>query len=216
MKRLLATALVLFAALALLGAGYARWLDTLTIGGTVNTGELSWSFVTSWVMDTTPPPWFGGTATPVDWTCGKGFTNPRPRPGTKNVGWGESELVDTNGDGKYDTVRVQMRNVYPSYFNSVNVSTENEGTIPLVFDSVVINGNVIRKRPYPVVELDLSGDGRNDVEILWTDNLGAQMHPGDALEKTFWFHVLKDAPQGAQMTFDIQLKAVQWNEYVRP
>ncbi|MBS3956354.1 MAG: hypothetical protein KGZ40_02310 [Clostridiales bacterium] len=218
MKRLSSVVIVLFAGLSLLGVGHARWTDSVAIDGRIETGELNWSFVSVSVMDTTPPPWFGGTATPVDWTCGDGFRNPWPGPGTKNVGWGEAILVDTDNDGRNDTVRVTMHNVYPSYFNSVNVYPYNDGTIPLKFDSVIINNEtVIRKPPYPVVPLDLNGDTVDDIEILWGDNLGAQIHPGtNPLEMSFWFHVLCGAPQDAELEFDIQLDAVQYNMYVAP
>jgi len=216
-KRLSSVVIVLLAALSLLGVGHARWTDSARINGLVETGELCWEFVVVRVHDTFKPPWFGGTETPVDMTTGDGFENPWPEDGTKNVGWGKAILVDEDGDGKNEAIKVTMKNVYPSYFNIVNVYPYNDGSIPLKFESVSINGTELFGGPYPVVPLDLNEDGLDDIEILWGDNLGAQIHPGDRpLEMSFWFHVLCGAPQGETLEFVIELNAVQYNMYMDP
>jgi hypothetical protein len=210
MRRLTAIALVLLLGLTLVGAGYARWFEILTIDTTVNTGELDWEFTSCLVLDTHAPP------VPVpDYSIDPGFVG-APFLLDKNVGWGTCDLVDTDTDMDMDTVLLGFHNVYPSYFNSVNLYMRNNGTIPLRIQKVVINGLEFLENE-PKVELDLTGEGDPDVEIWWRNNFGHQMEPGDdGPEISFWFHVLQPAPEDAELEFEIQIEAVQWNEYVAP
>jgi hypothetical protein len=133
------------------------------------------------------------------------------------VGWQELIPHDTDGDGDYDMLELDLHNVYPSYFTSVSVYAHNNGSIPLIIDSVIINGVVLRKSPTPVVRLDLDGDGLDDIEIWWGNGFGVQLEPCDwSPEMSFWVHILQDAPQDATLSFTIELVAVQYNEYVPP
>ena len=115
-----------------------------------------------------------------------------------------------------------LNNVYPSYFTSVSFYVHNCGTIPLIIDKVLIKNQThtvaeLRKVPAPVVRLDLNGDGKDDIEILWGDNFGVQLHPCDTSpEFSLWVHVLQGAPQDATLSFTIEVVAINWNEYVPP
>ncbi len=216
MKKILVLSIILLISLALLGLGYGRWTEMLNINGTVNTGEVDWEFISCSVLDKYAPPPYYPTTTP-DYNAYDGFDPPVYFEVDKNVGWGAYELIDTDEDGDKDTANVNLNNVYPSYFNEVNLRAKNNGTVPIIIDRVLINGHEIRKEPTPVIKLDLNGDSKYDVEIWWTDGFGTQIHPGDySPTMTFWFHVLQDAPEGASLNFKIQVEAVQWNEYVAP
>lgn len=209
MRKILLLTTVLIASLLILGFGYARWYETLNISGTVNTGELDWEISRCSVTDKYAPP------LPIpDLTCDPGFGNVRDLD--KNVGWGECQLVDSDGDGDKDTIQLSFRNVYPCYFNEVTFYPRNNGTIPLRIDSVTIGGTVFRSNE-PKKSLDLNNDGIEDIEIWWKDNFGKQVEPGqDAPAISFWFHVLQGAPEGQSLSFTITFDAVQWNEYVTP
>lgn len=209
MKKLLLITGVLLISLLLIGFGYARWYETLSVSGTVNTGELDWEITQCFVQDTYAPP-----LQVPDLTCDPGFDNIRQLD--KNVGWGECQLVDSDGDGDNDTLELTLHNVYPCYFNEIAFYPRNNGTIPLIIDSVTIGGEVFREHGAEK-SLDLDGDGVDDIEIRWNDNFGLQLEPGEnAPEISFWVHVLQGAPEGESLTFTITIDAVQWNEYVPP
>ena len=209
-KKLMAVPMLLVLALVITGFAYAHWSETLYIDGTVDTGELDWGFVAWSCID-------GG----VDYHCRDGFAGPPPLfwldPKGKNVGSCTLNPVDTDGDGDVDKLELTLTNVYPSYFCSISVYAKNTGTIPLIIDTVTIDGHVLRKTPTPTVGLDLTADGLDDVEIWWGNGFCAQLHPGDrSPEMSFWIHILQDAPEGATITFSIEIMAIQWNMYVPP
>jgi len=202
-KKLMVIPMLLIVALVITGFAYAHWSKTLTIIGTVNTGELDWQITDVSCLDTTG----------YDYHCRDDFAGPAPRfwMGDKDVGNTSCGITDSH------TVTVNLTNVYPSYYTSVSVYAHNTGTIPLIIEKVVIDTTEITAYPYPIVKLDLNGDLKNDIEIWWRDGIGTQMHPcEDSPEMSFWIHVLQDAPQGETLSFTIKIVAIQWNEYVSP
>lgn len=215
MKKVVILSLMSILGLALLGLCFAHWSKTLAVSGTVNTGKVDWELTSFAILDKYAPPPYKPTSTP-DYNSGDGFIGDFWEV-DKNVGWGKGKLVDTDGDGDKDTLILNFRNVYPSYFNSVSLYARNNGSIPMIVDTVWINGVKIRKSPSPVVKLDCNGDGQSDVEIWWGNGFGTQIDPGDrSPQMSFWFHVLQEAPQGAQLDFSIAIEAIQWNKYVAP
>lgn len=212
-------AIVLLVALALAvsGAGFAHWSQTLTINGDIETGELDWEFVSCSVLDESAPPPYYPTDSP-DYTCNLGFEL-GPQGWfwklDKNVAWGEQELVDSDDDGDKDTLKVTLHEAYPCYFNSVSFYVHNNGSVPLKVEKVIINGIEITGLPAPVVGIDCNGDDKADVEISWNDNFGVQFDPciPNPAEFSFWIHVLQDAPPGEELSFTIQVVGVQWNKY---
>lgn len=218
MRRLTTVVLALVVSLALMGVGYALWSETINISGRVNTGELDWQFRYASVDDRYAPPPMSGPGTISDLTCDPGFGNIRETG--KNVAWGSTQI---SGDGH--TLDFQLNNVYPCYFNKLEVYPVNTGTIPLHIERVIFkdnNGNVIRTfeqrgGAYPIVELDLSGDGNADIELLWGNHIGTQLHPGDnPVEISMWVHVLQACPESAQLSFSVEIEAVQYNESIHP
>lgn len=207
--------LTLVIALSSVGFSYAKWSESLSISGTANTGQVDWEFTKCSLKDEhAPPPYVPKQSGWCDWTCRDGFAGPLPWFWRldKNVGWGEYELVDTDADEDFDTLKLALHNVYPSYFNGVSdLWAHNNGSVPIVVQKVVINGIEITQEPVPVIQLDLSGDGKDDIEIWWKDGFGTRIDPGKDIEMGLWFHCLQDAPQGASLSFTISIVAVQWN-----
>ncbi|HEY90742.1 MAG TPA: hypothetical protein G4O07_02815 [Dehalococcoidia bacterium] len=195
-------ALVLVLTLGSMGVAYAHWNQTLYIEGEVRTGELLFEFQ-----------WFVVHLDHgLDWHCedGMGFVV----QGDKDVGSCTTLLVDVDDppDGHYDLLEVTFSNVYPCYYEHLGFWLHNGGTIPLVIDRAVINGLDYSELPSHV-ELDLDGDGLNDIETRWGDNFGVQLDPGQSAGVSFDIHILQEAPQGETLTFTIEIVAVQWNEY---
>lgn len=204
MKKIGLICLALVLALGALGIGYAQWTETLTINGTVDTGELDWEFVGANGFDT--------AAGENDWHCNDGFVGiPAYWQGDRDAGITSVAIVDPH------TVSVTLDNVYPSYFTSVNLTPLNTGTVPLIVDTVNINGTTIRSTPSAVVKLDLGGDTNDDIEILWKDGFLNTILPGEQPDDmTFLVHVLGDAPQGGTLYFTIEIVGIQYNLYVPP
>ena len=207
--------------LASLFAAYAMWSDTLRVNSQVGTGELDWEIM-------------NGTVIYLD-ACGlqPGYGyfrgNDRnatylPAPGAvqldKDVGCTLVELIDSDGDGDYDTMNVTLNNVYPWYYTHIAFKVHNDGTIPLKIWRVIIDGQEFyelnEQELQQGVELDLTGDSKPDVLVWWGNNFGVQLHPCQSADISFDITVLQDAPQGSTLTFTISFDAVQWNEYSVP
>lgn len=194
--------------LSMIGFTYALWSETLTISGSIATGEVDWEYV-EW--NSRDPLGIGM----LDYNCRPGFVGPAPLTWQtgKDVGWTVLTLMDSH------TLKLEFHNVYPCYFEEIAVYASNTGTVPLIFDGVTITGGAqqitLRASPTPsTIPFDLDGDGFYDIEIWWGNGFGYQFHPGDrGPELSFWFHVLQEAPQDATLTFSLTLTAVQYNEY---
>lgn len=204
--KLLAWPMVLMLGLLSTGVAYAHWSQMLYIKGSVASGSLDWEFTEALIWDITGD----------DYHCRDNFEDPSPRfwMGDKDVGSSSIEITDPH------TITLILTNVYPCYFTMASVYARNTGTIPLIIDNIIIDGNLLRSFPTYPIQLDLDGDGLDDIEIWWKDSFGFQMEPGDdSPEMSFWIHVLQDAPQGATgatLRFTIGIVAVQWNKYVQP
>jgi len=190
-------------ALSMMGFAYALWSETLTISGSVATGEVNWEFV----------PMYNFADHGIDWL---GDCSWHLWLSDKDVGGPTILLpVDTDGDGDMDTLQVTLNNAYPQYFENIGFHVKILGTVPIIVDNIVIEGTVYRLPPQTIF-LDLDDDGLDDIKILWGNHIGSQLHPGDIAEVSFYILVLQEAPQGASLTFTITLTAVQYNEYVPP
>lgn len=102
MKKTISIALVVLAALAMFGVGYAWWSETLNVTGTVDTGNLdvAWEFGSP--TDTELP--------------GKNFS---------------AATVATKTVTGVDQLTVTVTNAYPSITYTVPVTVRNTGSIPV-------------------------------------------------------------------------------------
>ena len=215
MKKIGLLCLALILAVGAMGVGYSLWSDSLYVEGWIETGSLCWEW--TGVSTTDPGPPIGAV---MDQNCRPGFAGPPPYYwySGKDVGYTNAWIVDPH------TIELTMVNVYPCYFVAVSVYTHNCGTIPLHFERVIIRSDYgehiidwYQPDRYPTMELDLDGDGAPDIEFSWGNHIGDQYHPcDDSGEISFWIHVMQPAPQGATLTFQVILEAVQYNESIHP
>jgi len=205
-KKLSVIFAVLMLALSIAGFAYAHWEKIITINGTVNTGVLCWKTTTVQCLDD-----YVGCK---DYHCNDGFAGYYYWQGDKDVGMTTIQIIDDQ------TVELNLTNVYPSYFTSATLYIVNCGTIPLIFEKVIIASQyetVEIVEDDQIVSIDLNGDGLDDIEIYWGNHIGKQIHPGEPLgEVSFWIHVLQNAPPGSNLSFTVKFVAINWNEYVPP
>ncbi|MCQ5376514.1 MAG: hypothetical protein NO516_00510 [Candidatus Methanomethylicia archaeon] len=207
-------------ALLAMAMAYGLWYQTLTVEGEVETGRLEVCItgVSALDMDIGSLDW---TSSPRGFLPNASGGDYWRIPDAKDVG---RTIVEVRNCSLY----VTLQNVYPCYFTDVTFKPFNTGTLPWIIDTAVFkdnNGDVVAtaRKGTPYVLLDLNDDQNADIEILWLDNFGTQVHPYDPnvpgsgrVEISFYIHVLQEAPQGATLTFSIELTVVQWNEYIPP
>ena len=195
------------------------WSDTVTFGGPVTTGVVSWTFNQDM---STNDPWPGGAVAgyynpTLDWTITSGNFS-TIHQSDKNVGWTDVALIDPHN------VQVTLNTTYPCYAVTVTVHAVNTGTIPINIGTPLLTypdpNNAGQFITVPVPDstvVYLQGDdqygGVSDVlEFWWVDNIGEQVEPNGEKETSFKIHVLQPALQNHSYTFSISVTVDQWNE----
>jgi hypothetical protein len=187
--------LILLLALGSLGVGFGLWSKTLTIEGSVHTGEVDarWTGASCTEFHT----WPDLPSSPADQGELLG----------KDVGdWDIS--VDPQDD---QILHFTIWNGYPSYAVDCQVHFEVEGTIP-----VIVRGTAIWPGP-ELTNCTLSGSNNktlvcDQLTVIFTDNLGSQLHPGDEAASSLTVHVEQPAQENDLYTFDVGVCMAQWNE----
>jgi len=119
MKKTKLLSLALVIAIALMGAGYAYWTDTLTINNTVSTGELNVEFIEQDFSI---------------WPPQLKFPDTLITDGTE-TNYATATIVQNSP--KKTTVKVN--NMYPGVWALYDAKFQNTGTIPAVIENVTIN-----------------------------------------------------------------------------
>lgn len=102
--------LVLIIALAGLSVGYAYWTETLSINGTVATGNLSVAFANVSVTDSDGSDAYGGSCT-----------------------------ATVSGAGTdAETLKIEVANAYPGYNCTVDFDVLNDGSIPVDLNAIAV------------------------------------------------------------------------------
>ena len=188
-------AVVLLLALALLGVGYGLWSKTLTIEGQVHTGEVdaAWTSAGCFELNSWPNP------PDVEADYGELLG--------KDVGDWDIE-IDPQDD---QILRFTIVNGYPSYAVDCQVHFAVEGTIP-----VIVLGTSVSPGD-DLTNCTLSGSNEktlacDQLTVIFTDNLGTQLHPGDKAASSLTVHVEQPAAENGLYTFDVGVCMAQWNE----
>jgi len=193
-------AVLIIVALGIAGFAYAHWEKYMWLNVDVQTGYLCAEFV--------PP--VTRTDHGFDWTCDEEFYNVRQID--KDIGNSNGTLVDTDEDGRYDTIEILLNNTYPCYYEHIAFWIHNCGSIPWKIYEVDFNDGAVVLFEKGYLRLDLNSDGIDDVEIYWGNNFGVQVDPCDKVDISFEIHVLQGAPQDTTMNFTIEITVINWNE----
>ena len=189
MKKAMGMFAALALAMAMTGVAYAHWSQIIYIEGTVETGEVTVGWLSA---DNDDDEYLG-----------------------KDVGSVVVRLEGVKGthetDNIYETLVIELNNVYPSYEAEITVEIANGGTIPV---------NLVDFDIYPVSDNDNLLDYL-DWEITYVDWPDCpQIDPCETVEADIVIHIeqLRDppwdntiCPQNATATFEGYLEFVQWN-----
>jgi hypothetical protein len=184
--------LIILSALAAMGVAYGLWSQTLTIGGVVQTGEVD----AKWT--------FAGCFEFYPWPEGGNFGEVED----KDVGsW--DVWIDPQDD---QILHFHIENGYPSYAVDCSVKYQVEGTIP-----VIMRGTIIYPTSDNLHKCTLTGNYTktltcDELTVIFSDNLGSQLHPGDVASSNLMVHVEQLADENASYDFEVLVCMAQWNE----
>ena len=226
MRKLTFICLALIVALGMLGVGYALWYKVLYINGTVYTGEVNAEFVEAFTDDdgnidnAAKDPNDDGGGTEWDGNGPWSSDDPQeagPIPDRYDKDVGNSTVVIDDADPQ--VLVVTLDHVYPSYWTTVWFDFENNGTVP-----VVINELLITPDNFDLATAADADDG--EIFIEWSE-----IAVGDQIDPITWdgivatqgnldIHIEQSAlecddpdyPDGGY-TFTARIILVQWNEF---
>jgi hypothetical protein len=216
MKKIGLLCLALVLALGALGVGYAHWIDTIYIEGTVNTGSVDINVeyysgtdiykdldtegivVVKWVKDA------DGN---VVWESGK------PPEDNLLVAWAAA----TPGASD-DTVVITYNNTFPCQTLTADFIVHYEGSIPAMVDAQFTSADQW------LIDLWDSGDAGAYGALVDMDGgfdyiapiteLPIQMHYCDYAKVWLWLHLPQDdALMNQTGSFNATITAMQWNLY---
>jgi len=209
-------------ALAAMGVGYALWYKVLTIDGTVNTGTVHAKFIDAFTDDDDVMNNPDKDAADLD-DCediggvdmdGDTLTSCDPMASGANAPRWDKDVArcDAGITDDENVAWVTKTNVYPSYYCTAWFEIENDGTVPVRIASATVNGVAVT--PSVPTPFDLDGDGLDDVEIHLTglDEECQQIDPDEIVQMDIDQHILQDAPQGATLSYTVEVQLNQWNE----
>lgn len=195
-------AMGLLLALGTLAVAYGLWSKTLSVGGTVHTGNLdAW-----WTMRSC-----GELHGWVGWPPPDDYQMPQGEYLGKDVG-----SVDASVDpGDRQIMHFTVQNGYPSYVADCQLHYKNVGDIPLniIATTIVPTGNltncVLTGNQEKVLKCD-------QLTVVFVDGIGTQLDPGDSEASSLLIHVEQPAKERTNYEFDVLICAAQWNENPTP
>jgi len=241
MKKTGLIALAVVLALGAMGVGLAFWNETLTITGTVATGELDVQFSAQKSNDD------GSQLDPSEGGSWTGTTDPNNTAdwtwtGTRylyNVGSTTCELTRVGGvadgevgDNGMNTMTITIDNAYPCYYGNVAFTIDNIGSIPVHIESIklveiskdgqtytltVPRDLVVCQTWYidwgPPPSVDNTLDPGDDFSIHLSGDLEVckTIEVGGAMFGDICVHVEEGAEESTTYDFSIEIVVTQFN-----
>jgi hypothetical protein len=186
MKTAMGMFAALMVALAMTGVAFAWWNKTLTIQGTISTGELDVEFTNIQSNDS------GTSPDPIKVGEGRRVTSGYHVATCEAEGSDVNELDLTPGDN--DLIRVTIRNAYPCYYPQVTFQVKNGGTIPA-----------------KVASISYTGTSAEVSVVLGGINVGQVIAAGASVDCTLDIHVTDAANELSNYTITVTIDFVQFN-----
>jgi len=223
MKKIGLLMLTMVIALGALGIGYAAWTDEINIVGTVDTGSVCFSIEedTFGEINTCRPSqfatqpdqnWYGWVPLAGNISCPPGYEFDTKPCSDKDVASIEMAPV-YDDDGNIVELKVTVHNAYPHFLGHLTYEVCNCGTIP-----IIINAPIFDQDPNLLIEYR-NGTGTqlhvgqcHEVSLF----IGVTQHVGYENAQGVWIVDDPNAPltpQNTDLSFTIQVSAIQWNEY---
>lgn len=206
MKRMVCFLLTLILAFSMMGVGFAS--SNMMSSTNVQTSKVSWGISKETVSQLDQG---------ADQTCDHGLKNARAISEGKDVATTDLSIKDTNKDGNCDTVKVNVDNAYPCYYNRIMIPVKNIGEIPVTVGKALLSWGSGKVTLEDGLVYYLRQDGalaQGDtlpddavLEIRWTGNCADDQQPGDALACSLEFHILPGACQNYIYYFEVTLAA---------
>jgi len=178
---------LLVVGLTIVGVGYGLWSKTLTVAGTVHTGNVDgkWLF----------------------WGC---FDLEPQLPDPKDVGTTTAQVDPADPAVLLFTVT----NGYPSYTGDCEVEYTSVGSVPVKVERIEflpgpeLTGCTVHQSPSNGSFTAVC----DQLTVWWADGLCTQLDPGDFVGSSLRVHVEQNAQQGSTYNFQVKVQLVQWNE----
>ena len=139
MKKAKYVIVALVVTLALIGAAYAAWTQTITITGTASTGSLYVGITGNSVTVSNNNEQTGTTAQ---------FTNGTATAATNGGVNGDNLTVNLSSSGAGnnnfdDQMTITMTNLYPGYKAVIDCTVKNDGTVPLTLGNWALSNGAL-------------------------------------------------------------------------
>lgn len=197
--------MLLVVALGMIAVGYGLWSKVLTIQGEVHTGSVDAIFSIEEIDQGE-----------ISFLSDNGVDEHKEIEG-KLIANCAVTLEDGLPNPGPQTLKVVIKQGYPSFWCIVNFNVENTGTIPIKVEQP----NITFADPGLFVNFGFSqGIGGSPCyfdELLGVGQINTidkhpQLEPGQQTFCTLWVHVEQSAKQGALLTFEATICVHQWNE----
>lgn len=222
-RKLLILALAGVVFLGSLSTGYALWFKSLTVEGTVSTGNVDVSILRAFTDDdgvinevsldgddNNAP----GTQVYDRWddlsSADPAETGPDPKARY------EKDVARCTAAGGLGVGAVTAEDVYPSYNCTAWFELQNSGSVPVKIRRITVSTMSTASNLDPsdgAIPLDLSGDILPDADFhVGSLKVCQQIHSGEIVWMDIDQHVLQPAPQGTPLGYTVDVEAAQYNE----
>ncbi len=185
---------------------YAFASSELIMNTTVQTSKFGWGILENTLSQSDQG---------ADQTCDPGLENLRTVAESKDVGKTAVSVEDTNKDGQHDTLKIEVGNAYPSYYNRINIGIRNFGEVAVKKHKAVINwqgktevldeGVICYLHKNGNLSQGTSTPDDAVLELRWSGSGGEIQNPGEVMDGVLEFHVLQAAEQNHSYCFDVTL-----------
>ena len=205
----------------LMGVGYGVWSQQMQVEGVVVTDDMDMNFDKAFTNDDNvvdpsgkddgdtgdcaiAPGAFAGSCDPSD----KGVIGgPDPRY-DKHIGLCVASVVQASTGGK---IQINVTDGYPSYWCTMWFDLDNDGSVPVKLDKVLLNGSEITPSTDNLVDADQDGD--NDLLVHVSElQLCDQFDPGTMVQGNVDTHIEQGADEAEAISYELEFIYVIWNE----